>query len=348
MFDPVAYVSRESVARALDFQESADAYREIDDALLAASDAIHSRLQRFFYPLKATRYFDWPNRYSGRTWRLWLNEWELQEITSITSGGVALDLDDVLKYPQPGLAPWNRLEIDRSSSTSFTSAATEQQSIAIVGVFGFPGQAVARGVLESSVASSSTTTVDVTDGRIEVGHAILVGSEYLRVTERNPLDTGQNTAGALDDSPGADTVPVADGTAFVRGETILIDSERMWIRDIVGNSLLVRRATDGSTLASHLTNADVYSFRRLTVERGIWGTTAAGHADASTVSVYQAPPLIRTLAKGEAENVLLSESSGWARTVGSGENERESSGRGLAKMWDKADAAYARIRLRSI
>lgn len=338
------YASRNSVARALDFQESASAYREIDDALLAASETIHGKLNRFFYPLKTTRTFDWPNRTSGRTWRLWLNQWELQSITSITSGGTAIDLDDVLKYPQPAVAPWNRLEIDRGSVSSFSAADTEQQSISIVGVFGVPGSTISRGVLESAVTTSTATTVDVTDGRIEVGHALLIGSEYMLVTEQDPLDTTQNTGGALADSPGADTVSVADGTAFNRGETILIDSERMRIREVAGNSLVVWRATDGSTLASHLSGADVYSLRRLTVQRGIWGTTAAGHADAAPISVYQAPSLIRALSKAEAENTLLQESAGYSRTVGSGEAEREASGRGLRKLWEDVYTAYARTR----
>lgn len=348
MFDSVAYASRESVARSLDFQESSSAYREIGDALLAAGDEIHGKLQRFFYPLKATRRFDWPNRFSGSSWRVWLNQWDLQELTSITSGGISLDTSDVILYPQPDTPPWNRLEVDRSSANSFTAAATEQQAIAVTGVFGFPGRRVARGALESSIASSTADAIDVTDGRIEVGQAILIGSEYLLVTERSPLDTAQNTTGALDDSPGTDMVGVADGSAFTRGETILIDSERMWIRDVAGNNLVVRRAVDGSTLASHLISADVYSFRRLTVDRGVWGTTAAGHADANSIEVYQAPPLIRTIAKGAAENILLSESAGWGRTVGSGENQREYSGRGLAKLWDEACGLYARIRTYSI
>lgn len=344
MFDSVYYASRESVARSLDFQESSSAYREIDDALLSAGEEIHGKLQRFFYPLKGTRRFDWPNRVSGNSWRLWLSQWELQELTSITSGGVSLDTADVVLYPQPDVPPWSRLEIDRSSSSAFTAAATEQQAIAVTGVFGFPGRRVARGALENSIASSTTTTVDVTDGRIEVGHAILVGTEYLQVVERTPLDTAQNLAGAVDDSPGTDSVTVADGTGFNRGETILVGSERMWIRDVAANTLVVRRATDGSTISAHSLGADVYSFRRLTVERGIWGTTAAGHADSTSVEVYQAPSLIRTLAKGAAENILLSESAGWGRTVGSGENEREYSGRGLAKLWEEACAQFARLR----
>jgi hypothetical protein len=281
---------------------------------------------------------------SGRTYRVWLDQWEIQELTSIVSGGVNIDLSTVLKYPQPAVPPWNRLEVNRSSTNSFTSDDTEQQSIVISGVFGFPGRAVARGALESSVADSTTTTVDVTDGRIEVGHALLVDDEYLQVVERSPLDTGQNIGVDLDDSPGSDIVAVADGTGFVRGETILVGSERMWIRDVVGNTLAVRRATDGSTISAHTNGADAYSFRRLTVDRGVWGTTAAGHSDASNVSVYIPPPLIQTLARGEAEMILLQEASGWARTSGSGDNERETGGRGLRNLWAEACAAYGRLR----
>src|SRR3546814_19132909 len=82
------------------------------------------------------------------------------------------------------------------------------------------------------------------------------------------------------------TVDVTDGTLFFVGELILIDSERMRIVDITGNNLTVVRAYGGATLAAHSLGADVYVSRRLTVDRGALGTTAAPHLHEAPLHVW--------------------------------------------------------------
>ena len=62
------------------------------------------------------------------------------------------------------------------------------------------------------------------------------------------------------------TITVDDGTKFAAGQTILIDSEQMYIESI----------------SSHV----------LTVKRGVNGTTAATHSDDSDVYIYQYPSLV--------------------------------------------------------
>jgi hypothetical protein len=163
------------------------------------------------------------------------------------------------------------------------------------------------------------------------------------VTERQQLDTGQTLGtGGLTNQNNAVTVPVQSGTAFAAGETILIDAERMLVEDIAGNNLIVRRAWDGSTIAAHTAGATIYAPRTLVVQRGALGTTADTHGNASTIYQWVPPGGIRQLCVAETVTDLLQGRSGYARTAGTGENQREVVARGLKDLKDDAYQAYGR------
>ncbi len=98
----------------------------------------------------------------------------------------------------------------------------------------------------------------------------------------------------------------------------------MLITDIAGNVLTVKRAWDGSVLATHV-GATVYAPRLLTVVRGVLGTAAATHLNGAAVAVHAVPGLVRELAVAEALNLFLQESAGYARTVGEGDSLRMAS-----------------------
>jgi hypothetical protein len=54
------------------------------------------------------------------------------------------------------------------------------------------------------------------------------------------------------------------------------------------------------------------------------------------------PPLVRSLSLAEAINLLQQDQAAWARTVGSGDNEREAGGRALRDLRDQAYTAHGR------
>ena len=56
-------------------------------------------------------------------------------------------------------------------------------------------------------------------------------------------------------------VDVSDGTVLAVGQTILIDSEQMYVTAISTNTLTVERAVNGTTAASHLTAATIQRYR---------------------------------------------------------------------------------------
>lgn len=339
----VWYCTREDVELALDVKATARASNQIDVKIEAASRGIELLLHRWFFPVVATRYFDWPDRHArSRPWRLWLNEHELVSLSSIVSGGITISTSDVLLEPANYGPPYNRLEINLNSDAAFSGAATHQRSIALAGVWaGCPVNEEPAGTATAAM-NSSVTSLSVSDSAaIGVGTIVKIDTERMLVTGKTMVDTTQNITGTITAQANSTTLAVADGTGFTVGEVLLLDAERMLIVDIAGNSLVVKRAWSGSVLAAH-TNSDVYAARTLTVTRGALGTTAASHLDDAPILRFAVPGLVRELACAETTNLLLQSSSGYARTVGAGENERESSGRGLTGLREMVYLAHGR------
>lgn len=348
----VFYCTRESVQDAFDVREAAHRSAQIDDAIASASDDIDGWLNRHKHglaPRNATRYFPWPVRDGGGAVRLWLDENEIISVTTLTAGGTTIAAADFFLEPVNSGPPYTHIEIDLDSTASFSNTGTHQRAISVLGVFGINNDQKAAGALENAIATTTTTTVDVTRGDIVgVGSVLMVDSERMLVTGKTTIDSTQNLGSAMNALKNDQTVDVTDGTLFFVGEQILIDSERMRIVDIVGNNLTVVRAYDGSTLAAHSLGADVHVYRRLTVERGALGTTAATHADAASVTVWDVPSLVRDLCKAEAITRLEQEWSAYGARVYSDEAERDSSGtevvsgRGLTDLRKSCARRYKR------
>lgn len=349
----VWYVSREAVKAVLDVRETARANARVDQCIGSGARAVESLLRRRFYPLADTRYFDFPADppLHSAPWRLWLEDSEAVSVSAITVGGVALDPADWLLRRADTLseAPYDQVQINLAGSASFAAGDTWQRAIAVTGLFGgAPDTQAAAGALAEAL-DSSETAVDVTDSAtIGVGHLLTVGTERMRVTGRRMLDTGDAITGDLAVSLASVTVPVASGATFTEGETILIDGERMLVVDIAGNNLITKRAYDGSVLAAHTTGADVYAARTLIVERGVLGTTAAAHDTAAAITRWRPPAVVEELNLAYALTELLQGQAGFARTIGSGESEREAGGRGLAALEKQAIREHRRMRMGAV
>lgn len=337
----VWYATREQLKAAPDIRESARRDAQLDRALESASRAAENLLHRRFYPQIRTQTFDWPNRSYARPWRLWLDQHELISVDTLTAGGIEIAAADFLLRPDDG-PPFSRVEIDLGSTASFHTGATHQRAISITGLFGYRDDEEPAGALEAALNGSSTT-VDVTSSLdAGVGAVLRAEDERMIVTAARMLDTTQNLGAGLTAQANDVTVPVDDGTGFDIGEVIQIDSEKMLVIEIAGNDLTVVRAWDGTVLASHSSGADVHAPRRLTVTRGALGTAAAAHNDATALTRWVPPGLVTDLVIAEAIVRVQQETAAYARTVGSGDNQREASGRGLAQIRADARATYGR------
>lgn len=336
------YCTREDVRDAIDSKESARNARNIDRAIDMASRAIEGRLSRVLYPTITTKYFDYPGHTYSRSYRLWFDEpAELISATSVTSGGVTLTAADYYLEPINVGPPYNRLEINLSTTATFNSSSTFQRQTVIAGTWGYTVNTETATIINEAL-DSSETGVDIEDSAsVGVGDLILIDSEYMLVTEKSMLDTGQNASALAAQQNAVSITGLTAGSLHV-GEVILIDSERMLVVDMAGTTATVQRAYDGSVLASHALNADIYAPRTLTVVRGSQGSTAASHLISAPVLRHVYPGPVRSLAIAEAINNIKQEQSGYARTIGTGDNQRESYGKGLNDLRKYVEEQYGR------
>ncbi|MGH3680773.1 MAG: hypothetical protein ACRDT2_11070 [Natronosporangium sp.] len=335
------YATREQLKSALDSRETARNNAQVDRALESASRAVETEFHRRFYPEIAIRTFDWPNRQYARPWRLWLDQHELTAVTELVAGGVTIGPGEFLLRPDHG-PPFTHVEINLGSGAALAAGDTHQRAIAITGTFGYPGIEAPAGQLTGAV-DAVATTVDVTDSATaDIGALLRAETERMVVAGRRMLDTGQTLGADLPAQANTVTVPVQNGDAYQLGETLQLDGEKMLVVEIAGDTLTVVRSWDGSPLAAHTTGAVVFAPRRLTVQRGVLGTTAAAHADATALGRHQPPGPITTYTRALGINQILQETAGYARTVGSAENEREAAGRGLRSARAEAWTGYAR------
>lgn len=343
----VWYATRERVKNALDIAETARANDAVDRAIESASRNAEGLLQRRFYPWTGTRYFDWPNRNSRSSYKLYLDQYEIAPnggTTTLVAGGTAIASTDFFLEPAnaDGFEPYTQVQIDLASNAVFDSGDTPQRAIAITSVFmGCPVVETSGGTTAEAL-DSSETGVDVSDSyAIGVGSVIKIDSERMIVTGKSLLTTGQTLQTPVTDAESADAIVVTTGSAFNVGEIITLDTERMRIDDIAGNTLVVKRAVDGSTLASH-TGSTIYAPRTLIVQRGALGTTAASHSTSASIAVHVVPGPVESLTVAYAQNQLLQEGSGFARISGAGENAKEFTGRGIRSLEEDAVQACGR------
>lgn len=315
----ICYCTREQVQRALDIKVTARNNQQIDRAIRSAARDIDGQMNRVFYPADVTYYFDWPNFQYAYPWRIWFDQCELAAIpTAVTSGGVTIPLSACNFEPANSGPPYTYMELRRDQSYSFGVGSTPQRDVAITGTWaGCPAAVDPAGQLAAAVSSTTATSVTVSDGSlVGVGDLLIVDSERMLVTDRASNDTGQTlVSGATTANPGDNALTIPDGTQVHVDEVIQLDSERMLVYDITGNVATVKRAWDGTVLATHNAGAHVYAFRALTVRRGMLGTTAATHTSASACSIHRVPALIKDLSVAEAVNRILQEIAGYARTM---------------------------------
>ena len=338
------YVTREAVKKALDVKGSARSDDDIDRSIQAASRAVEGQLHRKFYPRDMTRYWDWPSYQYALPWRIWFDAWELAAIpTSVTTGGQTIPLANLFFEPGNSGPPYTSMEINRSTNSAFGSGPTPQRDVAVTGTFGFNLKTASAGALAAAVTDAIGTAVTVSNGAAAgVGDVLLLDAERMLLADKAMASTGQTQSGlGCTTAANADSILTPTGGTFYVGETLLLDAERMLIVDKAGATVIVKRAWDGTTLATH-TNASIYAMRTWTVTRGAFGTTAATHSNTAAISRYTPPSLVTQLSLAEAENNLLQGISGYARTVGSADNARPVSGQALADIRAQAYTHYGR------
>lgn len=340
----MAYASVEQLAAATDTKFTARMDSQLKNALESGANALEAQLHRRFAPWVGTRYFDWPARDYSPSWKLALGRNEIVSVTSLVAVGTTIAATDYFlrRYDDLDEPPYGRIEIDLSSSAAFAAGDTPQRALAITGVWDWPANDVPAGTITADVTTTTATSISVSNSAaVGVGNTLRIDSERVIVTGKTMVDTAQNASALTAANNDVAITGITAGTIAV-GEVLLVDSERMLVVDVAGTTVTVKRAHDGTVLAAHLLNADIYAPRTVTVTRGALGTTAATHTSAAVVYRHDAPALIQELNIAEALNTMGQRQSAYAREVGSGENTREASGRGLKAIREDAYTAFGR------
>lgn len=306
------YCTREQVRKALDVKQASYTNNQVDRAICSATDSVEDMTGRKFYPVDATRKWDWPNFQYSYPWRLWLDRSELAApATLVTTGSllptpIVIPSAAIIYQPVNSGPPFTSIQLRRDLNNAFGYNTTPQLDIAITGTFGYWMKTRAAGTLAAPVLLADPT-VTVSDGvSIGVGDVIIVDSERMIVIDANVVNTGITYSGLSQASAADNIVMVADGTQFVAGEVLQVDAEWLLILSIVGNVLVVKRAWDASIISGHA-GGTIYARRLLSVLRGALGTTAATHTSGTSIVVSDVPALVRQLTIAEAEVSLAQE-----------------------------------------
>lgn len=309
------YATREAVRTALGSASSARDDAQIDRAIGKGSRDVDSLCNRTFQPRLATYVFDWPSEQTPRSWRLWLDQYDLIAPTQILSAGVVMPPTDYNLEPANDGPPYRWIETRLDRPSVWSSDSTWQHAIQITGWWGHTDVQEPAGQLAADVSSTTTTAVTVSDSSaVGVGDLLTVGSERMTVTDKALADTGQTLQTSAAAQKDDVLFAVTDGTAYHRGEVLTLGAERVRVLDIAGAVLTVERAYDGSLLAAH-SGDSIWAPRLLTVTRGATGTTAATATSGTALTRWVPPEQAQTLTIAEAMCTLLSEQSGYARTV---------------------------------
>lgn len=331
------YTTREAVKSAMEAAAGRTNDRVIDRLIQQVSDSIdQAAAGTRFIPIIETRTLPYSRRWV-RGDRLVFDA-ALWSLTSLKDRGGDRTLTEGTHFtlqPENAGPPYYAAEVLRSQGVAFEGGAqTSQQSFEITGEWSSWRALEAAGTLAAAIADATSTTIQVKDGsKVGVGDTLLIGSEQIFVKDRTSIDLGVNLAAGLDRQDNDETVTIGDPTDNLQeGEIIRVGSERMLVTDVDSAAQVqVSRAHDGTTLAAHLSGADVFVFREYTVERGVNGTTAAAHDDDSAVSRLTVPPRLEEIVIAEVIANFQQQRAGWGRTVG-GERQVELSGRGLREL----------------
>lgn len=309
------HVSRQKMARTLDYQEVARNNGQMDRALAQATANVEGFLHRGFFPWTGTRRFDWPDwEDNPRYYRLRLDDHELITPTAMTAGGTTINVNTLQLYPDSG-PPYDVVETLVSGAAVYQSDNTWQDAIVLTGKWGYQETTRPVGTLGSTINSSATTITLNASAELGVGDVIQIDSEYMVITGLTNVTTGQTLQSPLTASAAGTAVSVTTGSSFNLDEVITLDAEKMLVLDIAGNTLIVKRAWDGTVLAAH-TGSTIYAPRSFTVTRNACvaadqPSAATTHNSAATVKLHVVPQSVQALTLAEASWIYGGHSGGW-------------------------------------
>lgn len=340
---PIWYASMTEVQRAADLPSSLFFDTRLQQVMNQATDAVKELCHRDFEPTVDTRWFRWPQDVAQDPGLLMLGRNELISVTSIVNGdGSTVDLSDC-KLIKVGTGddgpPYSAIEYTGGWTQN---ADFSGRSIGVTGVYGFKNDETS---ITTTASNLTGTTVDVADSSgLGVGSLIRIATERLVIRRRGWLTSSNAVAINLPAEESSSSFTVTSGAAFNIGEWLLLGAEQMEVVDIVGNTLFVQRAINGSGLQVHTAVTTVYVNRRLTVHRGVLGTSSVDTASGASVYLFQWPGLVNQQCKAEALQIIQQDAASYGSRSGSGQGEMPMAVRGIPELRNRVMGRYGRFR----
>lgn len=301
------YTTREAMKAAVGIK-GADLDALVDSYIASASGDVETEIGRKFIPYLATRSYPFAvfDKSKGR-YVLRLDE-DLLSVSLLTKDGDAateISEGDYILEPA-NRPPFRRIEFPSGSPSG----------LRVTGEWGWTAATSPAGVLAAAL-NDEDTVLDVIDAsKVGVGDTLRVDDERLFVSDRMLLDTTATLAEGLAGEMNAVTINVDDGSKINAREMLLLDGERIFVEAVADNSLILKRAYDGSALAAHDSGASLYAYRRLVVVRAINGSEAAAHLEEAEIVKYVPPADVADLCRAEAIGHNEQGRSGWTGQIG--------------------------------
>jgi len=304
---------------------------QVMDKIGAASEWIDRNLGQFI-PTTETRRFDG----SGLD-DLWVDP--LLAVITIVVDSTTLQASDYLLYPRNrhwDNGPYTRIASD-PNSTNIGAWPALRDCVAVTGRWGMYERSVQIAAVSSQLIGDMSLSVS-NGAAVSPGMVLLIDDEQEVVTATGaPSDSAANLNGTIDANQEEITL---DNAGMINPNEILrVDFEQMRALDTNGNLVLVSRGYNGTKRTTHNTGADVYVYRTYQVTRGVNGTMAAAHSNAS-LQRYVAPDDVNGLCRQMAALMLRMAQTGFSGRVGNAETGEVSFYKSFPSEIEKIRQAY--------
>lgn len=311
-----AYCSVGDVVDASDTGYRTMPVRQIMAAILSASRSIDNLCDRRVWPeINTKKRYRWNPAFESKSNRLFMGDQFLWRLESVTSDGESIPTTDVVALPVNTGPPFTRLEL---TENVFSAADAEAVSVEIIGDWGASLDIEPVTTVASDAAVDADTVHLTGTQAVSVGSVLVVGSEWLIVSDQQFTATTSATVGALADKASVNTINVTDGSLFEPGERAALGGEIIEIRRVVGNVLHVARAVDGSKIEAHPDATTIWKPSFYTIQRGALGSEAASLTSGDPVNVWRPPATIRQLAIAETLQALQLNNRAWQKPAKGG------------------------------
>ena len=165
------YATREAVKRAGKINGVLSDV-QIDRIIESVSRQLDLSTRRFFLPRTETRLYRWPPAQTSLLTVLWLDQ-DLLSVTTLKSEAqnatpTTISSSDFFLEPNNQGPPYDRIEIDLSSTAAYQSGDTPQRSISVAGSWGYTNSTRSGGTVASGLDSDSTATTMVCSNATDI------------------------------------------------------------------------------------------------------------------------------------------------------------------------------------